>query len=231
MRMNCKNCQATLSEDAHYCNHCGQRVISLNRPFLSVTKEYMHELLDIDGRLSLTLRTLVFKPGQLTHAFNQGKIATYTPPLRLYLAISIIFFILFSEMSQIYAPSRQITDSTISYYSKAMFVLFPFFALLVQAFFRQSYFIGNLVFSMHIHSVVYLALIIIAPLEANEKTHIAFLVLQIPPMLYLIWYIYTAFITVYRQVWWEIAVKGMSIFFIYMAVLGIVFDILIDNIL
>ena len=228
--MNCKNCQATLQDDAKFCLQCGQNTASLNRPFRDVAKEMTHELLDIDGKLALTLRTMITKPGKLTCEFNQGKRVKYTPPLRLYLAISILFFVIFSKLYQVYDPNTLLTESMISYYSKAMFVLFPVFALIVQLFFRQSYYIGNLVFSMHLHSMVYVILVLIAPLEAMEQSHIIFLLLQIPPVVYLTWYIFTAFKVVYQQAWWQIIIKAMAIYMIYMALLGIVFDVVMKNI-
>jgi len=228
--MNCKNCQKILQNDANYCLMCGQNAASLNKPFLDVAKEMTHELLDIDGKLWLTLRTMLTKPGILTHEFNQGKRVKYTPPLRLYLAISILFFIIFSEAYQMLDPGIMFTDSMLSYYSKAMFVLFPVFALIVQVFFRQTFYIGNLVFSMHLHSMAYIFLMIISPLEVMEQSHITFLLLQIPPVLYLTWYVLRAFKVVYQQAWWLIIIKTMAIYMIYMALLGVVFDVVFKHI-
>jgi len=190
----------------------------------------LNELLDIDGRLWLTLRIMLKKPGQLTYEFNQGKRVKYTPPLRLYLVISILFFIIFSSIYQVYSPDGPLTDSMISYYSKAMFLLFPVFAIIVQLFFRQSFYIGNLVFSMHLHCIVYLMLMLIAPIEALEKSNQVYLLLQVPPTLYLVWYILTAFKTVYHQNWWKTLGKASIIYMIYMAILGIVFDVVMKNI-
>jgi len=229
--MNCKNCQTKLQQDAQYCLQCGQSVASLNRPFKAVITDMAHETLDIDGRLWLTIRTMLTKPGVLTYDFNQGKQVKYTPPLRLYLVISILFFIFFSKIYQVYDPGSSLTESMISYYSKAMFLLFPVFALIVQLFFRQSYYIGNLVFSMHLHSIVYLMLMIIAPLEVMEKTHPIFLLLQIPPTCYIAWYIFTSFKTVYQQSWWVTIAKASLVYMIYMAILGVVFDVVMQNIL
>jgi len=228
--MNCKNCQKILQNDAKYCLKCGQSAASLNKPFLDVAKEMTHELLDIDGKLWLTLRTMFTKPGKLTHEFNLGKRVKYTPPLRLYLVISILFFIVFSKVYQVFDPDVLFTESMLSYYSKAMFVLFPVFALIVQVFFRQTFYIGNLVFSMHLHSMAYFILMIIAPLEAMEQSHITFLLLQIPPVLYMTWYVLRAFKVVFQQAWWQIIIKSFAIYMIYMALLGIVFDVVMKHI-
>ena len=50
------------------------------------------EVFDIDGRMSLSLRTLLFKPGELTLECARGRRSRYAPPLRLYLVISSLFF-------------------------------------------------------------------------------------------------------------------------------------------
>ena len=229
--MNCQNCQTDLQQGAHFCPQCGQSSASLNRPLIPVGKDMLHELLDIDGRLWLTLRVMLSKPGKLTQEFNQGKRVKYTPPLRLYLVISILFFIIFSSIYKVYDPTLALTESMSSYYSKAMFILFPVFALIVQLFFRQSFFIGNLVLSMHLHIIIYVILMVIAPLEALEKTHIVFLLLQIPPTLYLGWYLFTAFKTVYQQSWWVTIWKVSVIYMIYFSILGVVFDVVMANFL
>ena len=64
---------------------------------------------------------------------------------------------------------------------------------------------------------------IIAPLEALEKTHIVFLLLQVPPSLYLGWYLFKAFKTVYQQSWLVTIWKVSVIYMIYFSILGIVF--------
>ena len=88
----CKNCHHPLMSEAKFCAVCGQSAKSLNKPFMSVISETLHETLDIDGRLMLTLKTLLFKPGRLSLDYNLGKRVKYTPPLRMYLVISILFF-------------------------------------------------------------------------------------------------------------------------------------------
>lgn len=223
--MKCSNCQSSLVNNAVYCSYCGQSTTDLNRPVMLIAKEMLHELLDIDNKLWITLKTLITKPGKLTKEFSQGKRAKYTPPLRLYLVISIVFFILFTGIYEVYGNSQNMASSMGEYYAKAMFVLFPVFALLIHVFFRKSFYIYNLVFSMHIHSVVYLCLIIIAPLEAFERTYPMLLFLQLPPVIYLIWYVFTAFKTVFDETWRLTLIKSSVIYLIYMGALGIVFDV------
>ena len=219
-----------MSDDARFCHHCGQSTTSIDRDFWEVFKEQLHELLDTDGRLARTLKILVKQPGELTRAYVSGQRVKYTPPLRLYLSISILFFLMFSYIYPIYSNQNIDTASLSDYYAKAMFVLFPIFALLLQLIFPKSRFLGNLVFSLHTHTLVYLVLMIIAPLEANETKHISLLLLQIPLSLYLVWYFIQSVKTVYQESWLWTLTKSGVVFFVYMGLLGIAFDVVLEGI-
>jgi Protein of unknown function (DUF3667) len=47
-----------------------------------------------DGKLATTLKLLIVRPGQLTIDFLEGRRARYITPLRLYLSVSLIYFLL-----------------------------------------------------------------------------------------------------------------------------------------
>jgi len=87
----CDNCGASLT--GRYCANCGQRreppVNSLWH-FLTVAFE---DVTHADSRLWSTLAALLFKPGFLTHEFLAGRRARYLPPVRLYLVLSVVFFL------------------------------------------------------------------------------------------------------------------------------------------
>lgn len=227
MELTCSNCEAQLPEDAKYCLHCGQSTKSLRRPFVDFLKESFLELLDIDGRLSMTIRTLLFKPGLASYEFDHGKRNKYTPPLRLYLAVSVVFFLIVSSFHHIFAGGTAYSESAVTMYSRAMFILFPIFALYLKLFFRGSYYLSNLVFSMHIHSVAYLVLTFVGPLEAMEKYHQVFLFLQGPFILFYVWYFFSAFKTMYQESWPITILKVSGVYLVYMASLGVVFDVML----
>lgn len=90
----CKNCGAALL--GRFCSNCSQAA-DVHVP---TTMELAHELLEglthSDSRLWRTLTTLWFKPGRLTEEFVAGRRVAYLPPFRLYLILSILFFLLLS---------------------------------------------------------------------------------------------------------------------------------------
>jgi uncharacterized membrane protein len=90
----CKNCDAVLL--GRFCSNCSQAA----NVHVPTTMELMHELLEgithSDSRLWRTLKTLWLKPGKLTTEFVAGRRIAYLPPFRLYLILSIIFFLMLS---------------------------------------------------------------------------------------------------------------------------------------
>jgi len=91
---NCLNCGEVLT--GQHCSHCGQparvRVLSL----WGLTKDVVGDVLDVDSRVWRTLWPLAFRPGLLTQEFLRGRRASYTPPFRMYLVLSLVFFVLAS---------------------------------------------------------------------------------------------------------------------------------------
>jgi hypothetical protein len=86
----CPNCGTRVSD--RFCPGCGQRnaerIVSVRR----MLREQVEDQLSLEGRLPRTLATLVRRPGALTSEYAAGRIARYVPPLRLYLAASLLFF-------------------------------------------------------------------------------------------------------------------------------------------
>jgi len=55
--------------------------------------ELIEDLFHTDHRVWRTLKPLLFEPGRLTVEYLRGKRVTYTPPFRLYIVLSLIFFL------------------------------------------------------------------------------------------------------------------------------------------
>jgi hypothetical protein len=88
----CANCGA--SGAGHYCWNCGQRHEHSVHSVWHFTREATEDLTHADSRLWSTLAALLYKPGFLTREFLAGRRVRYLPPLRLYLVLSVLFFVL-----------------------------------------------------------------------------------------------------------------------------------------
>ncbi len=88
----CRNCGAPLA--GTFCSDCGQS----GDVHVPTTHELIHEALEgithSDSRLWVTLKYLLFIPGKLTNEFIAGRRVSYLPPMRLYLVLSVAFFLL-----------------------------------------------------------------------------------------------------------------------------------------
>lgn len=92
----CLNCNAVLT--GPWCAECGQR----DERHVHTVGHFMHEafegLTHADSRLWNTLVPLLLKPGFLTREFFSGRRQRFLPPLRLYIVITLAFFLLATLM-------------------------------------------------------------------------------------------------------------------------------------
>jgi hypothetical protein len=189
----CRNCQARLQGD--YCQSCGQKNIDLERPIWSLVGEVVKESFELDGRAALTIKTLFLRPGALTSEFLDGRRRTYTPPLRLYLVISISFFVLVAWLAQTGAllepgqdpgfdaaiQARFLSDDL----PRLMFLLLPVFALLMKGVYVKRLYFDHLIFSLHLHCAAYAVLAMMLPLEELANRHVLLMLLQVAVLAYL----------------------------------------------
>jgi len=89
----CLNCDAPAPES--FCPRCGQATRERRAPFLSIVKEVLDHL-SLDAALPRSLFNLLLRPGSLTELYLAGKRASYVPPVRMYLVISLVFFVIFA---------------------------------------------------------------------------------------------------------------------------------------
>ena len=90
----CANCRALLTGE--YCHQCGQESNIGLRNALRMFGEGVAETFEWDSRVRRTLGPLLFRPAYLSTEWFEGRRARYVRPVRLYLFVSVIFFIVFS---------------------------------------------------------------------------------------------------------------------------------------
>ncbi|MBC5993947.1 DUF3667 domain-containing protein [Pontibacter cellulosilyticus] len=88
----CPNCGYTFKDTNNYCPNCGQENHDLNVPVKHLVAEFFEGTMHFDTKAWHTLKYLITKPGLLTEKFNTGQRASYVPPFRLYVFVSLIFF-------------------------------------------------------------------------------------------------------------------------------------------
>ena len=88
----CLNCGAQVA--GRYCQDCGQENLEPKESFGHLLRHFVEDLTHFDGKLFATLKPLLFSPGFLTKEYVAGRRASYINPIRMYLFISAMFFLL-----------------------------------------------------------------------------------------------------------------------------------------
>ncbi|MCP4882326.1 MAG: DUF3667 domain-containing protein [Flavobacteriales bacterium] len=89
----CLNCENDISENDNFCSQCGQvndlQKVSLKQ-YLSA---YFDDFFSFDSRLLNTIAALIFKPGYVSKNYIDGMRMRYINPFKLYLQVTILFFL------------------------------------------------------------------------------------------------------------------------------------------
>lgn len=90
----CSNCGEPML--GAYCGVCGQPVDTHRRSVFVLLHDLFKDVASFDSRILRTARALLFQPGELSAAFRDGRTQRYVPAVRLYLFVSLIFFLVLS---------------------------------------------------------------------------------------------------------------------------------------
>ncbi len=96
----CLNCNKGLEPWMEFCPKCGQENHIKRASIKLLTKDFLQDYWTFDSKLFRSLYPLMFKPGYLTKEFITGRRKKYIPPIRLYIFISFIFFLMSSWLNQ-----------------------------------------------------------------------------------------------------------------------------------
>lgn len=87
----CLNCGAHVED--RFCSHCGQENTDPRESLGHLIGHFLSDITHYDSKFFTSLRDLLFKPGFLTLEYNAGRRNSYLNPIRMYIFVSAIFFI------------------------------------------------------------------------------------------------------------------------------------------
>lgn len=88
----CLNCNHVVENK--FCPNCGQENTETRKSFHYLFTHFVEDLTHYDGSFWKTIKALLFKPGKLTKEYLAGKRKLYVPPVKLYIFISFVAFLL-----------------------------------------------------------------------------------------------------------------------------------------
>lgn len=102
----CLNCNYVVENK--FCPNCGQENTETRKSFHYLFTHFVEDLTHYDGSFWKTIKALLFKPGKLTKEYLAGKRTKYVPPVKLYIFISFVAFLLpkFLPEYSIFGPER-----------------------------------------------------------------------------------------------------------------------------
>jgi hypothetical protein len=216
----CRNCAETLPDGAGFCSACGQSTRVFTRPWLEVSRELLSELFDFDGRMLVSLRLLLTRPGRLADEFNRGRRAAYTSPLRMYLLISLLFFFVLPLILPDVTGTSSDHDFSVELYSRGMFILLPVYSLLLKMFYRKTYYLAHLVFTTYLFSAMFIVFALMLSIEAAADRYLAVMLLQVAMLLYMAAYFVISIRVCYHESWLKSSLKAFGLLAIFLPVLA-----------
>lgn len=100
----CPNCLAPLQ--GPFCHDCGQSKKGLIRHFSSIVGDFVDSVLNFDTRTWRTVPALYFRPGYLSNEYFAGRRVRYVTPLRLYVFLSVVAFLVISFVTPDITPEH-----------------------------------------------------------------------------------------------------------------------------
>ncbi|MFN6934504.1 MAG: DUF3667 domain-containing protein [Tsuneonella sp.] len=97
----CLNCGTALI--GSHCHTCGQRG-HVHKTLGAFFNDLLHGVLHFEGKTWRTIPLLVWKPGQLTREYIDGKRASYVSPIALFLFTVFVSFALFNALGGSLSP-------------------------------------------------------------------------------------------------------------------------------
>ncbi|OXA93233.1 DUF3667 domain-containing protein [Flavobacterium hercynium] len=88
----CLNCRHVVEQK--FCPNCGQENSDSRKTFHHLFVHFFEDLTHYENAFWKTIRNLLFKPSTLTKEYLSGKRLSYLAPVRLYIFISFITFLL-----------------------------------------------------------------------------------------------------------------------------------------
>ncbi len=106
----CSNCNTAL--EGRYCHVCGQVADTFHRPLWALFSDIFDGLFGFDGRIWRTIPSLMFRPGEITRQYLRGVRKPYLQPFKLFLAASVLFFLVFELAVRDQADSIQLVPDS-----------------------------------------------------------------------------------------------------------------------
>jgi hypothetical protein len=100
----CLNCGTIVQQ--RFCTHCGQENLEPKESVGHLISHFFEDITHFDGKFFVTVKDLIIRPGFLTREYVAGRRMSYLNPIRMYIFISAMFFLVLFTGKEDEAPVR-----------------------------------------------------------------------------------------------------------------------------
>jgi hypothetical protein len=93
----CLNCGTEVTD--RFCSHCGQENKDPQENIGQLINHFFADITHYDSKFFKTIKDLLLRPGFLTKEYLAGRRASYLNPVRMYVFISFLFFLIYFTIS------------------------------------------------------------------------------------------------------------------------------------
>lgn len=161
----CLNCKEALEESFKFCPECGQEA-ELDESVKSLLTHFLNDYFTFDSKIIRSVVPLITRPAFLTQEYLVGRRVKYIAPLRLFIFLSLIFFLLLGGLNPTEISTEKAEGLNAeswnrlfdSWLPKLFFFLLPLFALIISALYRKQKkgLMPHFLFALHFHASVFL---------------------------------------------------------------------------
>lgn len=108
----CLNCGTIL--EGKFCHHCGQENLQIRENFGHMMNHAISDYFHFDHQFFHTLKPLLFKPGKLTNEYMAGRRVQYLHPVKMYIFISIVYFLLLFQSGHEAVKPKKVTGKPVT---------------------------------------------------------------------------------------------------------------------
>lgn len=228
----CKNCGLNLEPNFKFCPTCGQQHKEKVVHFKQFILDFLGDYFTFDSLIIRSVRPLLFNPGFLTIEYIAGRRVKYIPPLRMFIFISIIFFLVLGSVDSSVALEKsdegEFLDSFFNvWFPRLFFLLLPLFAFFLFLMFRKSenIYLSHFIFSVHFHAFIFaLSTLFVILIDYISPSSVFLSQWALLISIFILeFYLLIALRKVYRQRWLVTLLKLVLINFMYAFSVMIIF--------
>lgn len=108
----CLNCRHVVEK--RYCPNCGQENTATRKTFYELFVHFFEDLTHYENAFWKTIRNLLLRPSSLTKEYLSGKRMSYLAPVRLYIFISFMTFLIIGVLTPYAVDDKKTDKDTVS---------------------------------------------------------------------------------------------------------------------